>query len=105
MFVPFVTKTKYRYGFESVDFNKPSDPTRRYLRPYDREKIKRGPDGKDIKYRHFTVDYHIFEWNEVKMHHLSWIRADIRKKLNMWSSKKCFDNFYDLIDKAVYTFE
>ena len=105
MFVPFVTKTKYRYGFESVDFNKPSDPTRRYLRPYDREEIRKGADGKNYKFRHFTVDYHIFEWNEVKMHHLSWVRADIRKKLNMWSSKKCFDNFYDLIDKAVYTFE
>ena len=105
MFVPFVTKTKYRYGFDSVDFNKPSDPTRRYLRPYDSVKKVEDSKGKVHEVKHFTVDYHIFEWNEVKMHHLSWIRADIRKKLNMWSSKKCFDNFYDLIDKAVYTFE
>jgi hypothetical protein len=52
----------------------------------------------------YTVDYHIFNWNEVKMHHLSWLRADIRKKLNMWSSKTCFDNYDDLIDKAVNSF-
>ena len=34
-------------GFDSVDFNKPSDPTRRYLRPYDKEEIRRGKDGKN----------------------------------------------------------
>ena len=39
------------------------------------------------------------------MHHLSWLRADIRKKLNMWSSKKCFPNFIDLIDKAVMSWK
>ena len=104
MYVPFVTKTKYHYGFESTDFNKPSDPTRRYLRPYDSSKMVKGRDGKEHEIKHFTVDYHVFKWEEVKMHHLSWIRADIRKKLNMWSSKKLFKNYYDLIDKAVSTF-
>jgi hypothetical protein len=39
------------------------------------------------------------------MHHLSWLRADIRKKLNVWSSKTCFDNYNDLIDRSVDCFD
>ena len=100
MYVPFVSKTKYRHSFECQDFPLPSDPTRRYVRPYsDIIKVKHGDKVYDKKI--YTVDYHIFPWNTVKMHHLSWIRADIRKKVNMWSSKTCFDNYNDLIDKAV----
>lgn len=104
MHVPFVTKVKYRHSFDCTDFPKPSDPTRRFVRPYNGERIITTPDGKQHKVKKYTVDYHIFEWNEVKMHHLSWLRADIRKKLNMWSSKKCFEHYDDLIDQAVSCF-
>lgn len=100
MYVPFVSKTKYRHSFECQDFPLPSDPTRRYVRPYSEiVKVKYGDNVYDKKI--YTVDYHVFPWNTVKMHHLSWIRADIRKKVNMWSSKTCFNNYNDLIDKAV----
>lgn len=100
MYVPFVSKTKYRHSFECQDFPLPSDPTRRYVRPYSEiVKVKYGDSVYDKKI--YTVDYHVFPWNTVKMHHLSWIRADIRKKVNMWSSKTCFNNYNDLIDKAV----
>lgn len=105
MYVPFVTKVKYRHSFECTDFPKPSDPTRRFVRPYKGERSVIGPNNKIIKLKNYTVDYHIFEWNEVKMHHLSWLRADIRKKLNVWSSKTCFQNYNDLIDRAVDCFE
>ncbi|WQJ53935.1 MAG: hypothetical protein [Wendovervirus sonii] len=167
MYVPFITKTKYRFSFESIDFPKPSDPTRRYVRPFsnyvmmncdDKAGIIKGYDidknweslvnaaldknptipveglieniikviMKNIKKhtgtlysptqddinrithktrkslaKNYTVDFHIFPWEVVKMHHLSCIRADIRKKFNDWSSKTCFDNYNDLIDKAV----
>ena len=105
MYVPFVSKVKYRHEFECADFNLPSDPTRRYIRPFDRMIPARNPDGSITHVKHYTVDYHLFEWNEVKMHHLSWIRADIRKKLENWSSKLIFENYNDLIDKSVCTFK
>lgn len=105
-YCPFVTKVKYRNFFECQDFPYPSDPTRRYVRPYDRiDRIKDPVSGRIIERKHYLVDYHIFEWNVVKMHHFSWLRENIRKKLNAWSSKKCFDNFDDLIDKAVDRFD
>ena len=105
MHVPFVTRVKYRHSFECTDFPKPSDPTRRFVRPYNGERITIGPNGQQYKVKNYTVDYHIFNWNEVKMHHLSWLRAEIKKKLNMWSSKKCFKNYNDLIDQAVSCFD
>ena len=105
MYVPFVTKVKYRHSFDCHDFPKPSDPTRRFVRPYNGEKSVVGPNNKIFKIKNYTVNYHIFEWNEVKMHHLSWLRADIRKKLNVWSSKTCFENYNDLIDRSVDCFE
>ena len=105
MYVPFVTKVKYRHSFECTDFPKPSDPTRRFVRPYKGERTVLGANNQLIKVKNYTVNYHIFEWNEVKMHHLSWLRADIRKKLNVWSSKTCFENYNDLIDRAVDCFE
>lgn len=105
MYVPFVTRVEYRHKFDCTDFTLPSDPTRRFVRPV--KTIKKIVDGngqiKEVK--EYSVNYHIFPWNTVKMHHLSWIRADIRKKLNMWSSKKCFQGYTDLIDKAVYSFD
>lgn len=104
MYVPFVTRVEYRHSFECTDFLLPSDPTRRFVRPYSGVEKVVGKDGKVHKIKNYTVDYHVFKWNEVKMHHLSWLRADIRKKLEMWSSKKCFDNYDDLIDRAVDSF-
>lgn len=104
MYVPFVTRVQYRHSFECTDFLLPSDPTRRFVRPYSGIEKVVGKDGKIHKVKNYTVDYHVFKWNEVKMHHLSWLRADIRKKLEMWSSKKCFDNYDDLIDRAVDSF-
>lgn len=105
MYVPFVTRVKYRHSFECTDFTLPSDPTRRFVRPVKGvEKVTR-PDGTIQEVKKYAVDYHVFPWNEVKMHHLSWLRADIRKKLNMWSSKKCFEHYNDLIDRAVESFE
>lgn len=99
MYVPFVVKSKYRVSYDSSDFNMPSDPTRRYLVPHKVEKVYE--NGKAVERKIYDFKYHIFPWNVVKMHHLSWCRADIRKKLNMWSSKRCFKNYNDLIDKAV----
>lgn len=104
MYVPFVSKTKYRHSFECTDFTMPSDPTRRYVIPYDRIDTVKQPDGTLRSVKHYTASYHIFEWNEVKMHHLSWIRADIRKKMECWSSKKVFDNYDDLIDRSVLNY-
>ena len=105
MYVPFVSKVKYRHSFDCLDFNKPSDPTRRYVLPYDSVETRKDNKGNDVEVKHYTVTPHIFEWNEVKMHHLSWLRADIRQKLNDWSSKKVFDNYNDLIDEAVESYD
>ena len=123
MYVPFITKTKYRYTFECYDMFKgykfqfpdfplPSDPTRRYVRPFDRidiyklqpnQKYKTA-DGKQLDWmpvKHYLVEYHIFPWETIKMHHLSWLRADIRKKMDNWSSKTLFKDYEKLIDRAV----
>lgn len=105
MYVPFISKTKYRHTFECTDFPMPSDPTRRYVRPFDRVDKVKLPNGQLMDQKHYTVEYHIFPWETVKMHHLSWLRADMRKKINNWSSKTCFENYNDLIDKAIDTYE
>lgn len=125
MYVPFITKTKYRFKFECYDyvsghkfrfsdFDRPSDPTRRYTRPFDRidivklqNQIFRTEAGVDIDWvpqKHFTVEYYIFPWETIKMHHLSWVRADITKKMNNWSSKKCFNGYNEIIAKALKTY-
>lgn len=107
-YVPFVTKVAYRNKFNTTDFDKPSDPTRRYVRPFDPSKSQYGVDANGetvLSKKHFLVDYSVFPWNELKMHHLSWIRANIRKKLNNWSSKKLFSGYVDMIDKCVDRFE
>lgn len=104
MYVPFVSKVKYRFKFQCLDFTLPSDPTRRYVRPYDKIDKIRDATGKIHEVKHYTVDYYIFPWKDIKMHHLSWVRANIRKKLNTWSSKKCFNDYDDLIDQAVDRF-
>lgn len=105
MYVPFVTRVEYRHQYDCTDFPLPSDPTRRFVRPVKLVKKVIDGNGKVKEIKEYAVNYYIFPWNVVKMHHLSWIRADIRKKLNMWSSKKCFQGYTDLIDKAVYSFD
>lgn len=92
MHVPFVAKSCYRFKFDCTDFERPSDPTRRYVRPKDK-------DG------NYTVDYYVFPWNMIKMHHFSWIRRDIRNKLMAWSSKKCFNDIFMKTELAVRSFE
>lgn len=106
-YVPFIAKIKYKFSWQCVDFPKPSDPTRRYVRPktyrIDRStnKIMIDPRTKQPVLGKYLVDYYEFPWKELKMHHFSWIRNDIRKKLNDWSSKSYFKNFDELIDKGV----
>ena len=103
-FVPFVSKIKYRFRWQTRDFAKPSDPTRRYERP---KVFKRDEKGEILKNNtgnpiidHYLVDYYEFKWNELKMHHFSWIRNDIRKKMRDWSSRVYFHDWYELIDRA-----
>ena len=107
MYVPFVTKIQYRFKFNCIDFRLPSDPTRRYVRPKDPEKYTTTIDdkGKAHKDYIYLVDYHIFPWDTVRMHHLSMLRADIRKKLDMWSAKLLFDDYEDIIDQALERYE
>lgn len=92
MYVPFIARTSYRHKFDCTDFNRPSDPTRRFVRYKDK-------DGKpnDV--------LHVFEWKEIRMHHLSWVRNNIYNKIQSWSSKTLFQNAQDLIDQATYDFE
>ena len=81
-YVPFISKVSYKFDFFNGSFDKPSDPTRRYL-----------IEGKDAKYC-------IMSFSTVKMHHLSWIRTDIREKLKNWSAKKYFnDDYYALCEE------
>lgn len=105
MYVPFVSKVKYRCDYDGKSFNLPRDPTRVLSRPYDRIDKARTKDGQIVDLPHYTVENHIFEWKEIKMHHLSWLRANIRKKLENWSSKKVFENYENLIDQAVESYE
>lgn len=118
-YVPFITKIPYRFSWQCVDFDKPSDPTRRYVRP---KRVKTGEDGKPLTKTltrknkngeveskvvpqiEYLVDNYIFEWSELKMHHLSWLRNNIRKKMNAWSSKCYFNNYLEIIDKATERF-
>lgn len=104
MFVPFLIKSDYKFKFESTDFNRPSDPTRRVSIPVkDYEIVEK--EGKKYKKPIYEVNYFCIPWEVCKMHHLSWLRADIRKKLESWSSKKLFQNYDDLIDRAVKHFK
>lgn len=111
-YVPFIAKIKYKFAWKCKDFPLPSDPTRRFViprKPVINPKthqpefvITTFPDGtskKSLKME-YTAKYHLFEWKELKMHHLSWIRANIRKKMNAWSSKSYFDNYLEIIDKS-----
>lgn len=82
-YVPFITEAKYRYNFKYGSFDKPSDPTRRYLIEEE------------------GMQYCIMSFKTVKMHHLSWIRKNIEDKINNWSSKKYFENTAGLYDRII----
>lgn len=82
MYVPFITKIKYRFVWESKAITLPSDPTRRY-----------------------NTAAQVIPWETIKMHHLSWVRDNIRDKLNAWSSKKCFPNYDELINEACKSYD
>lgn len=77
-YVPFISESNYRFKFRSDNFTKPSDPTRRYFM------------------NHGNKVYHILNYKMIKMHHLSWIRKDISRKIDNWSSKQLFENSDDI---------
>lgn len=81
-YVPFITESSYRFLFEKGNFNRPSDPTRRYEIPGEKKEVC------------------VLPWKLIKMHHLSWIRLNIEDKMNAWSSKKLFQN-YELLKKGM----
>ena len=82
-YVPFITEISYRFNFKNGSFDKPSDPTRRYLL-----------DGEN-------KIYHLLSYNVIKMHHLSWIRKDIIRKIDSWSSKQLFSNVKGLREAII----
>lgn len=84
-YVPFIADIRFRFVYEHGTFDKPSDPTRRYFIPED-----------DI-----CKSFHTFNWNVIHMNHLSWIRLDITKKINSWSSKRYFDNIPNLKERIL----
>ena len=110
-YVPFIAKIKYRFDWQCKDFTKPSDPTRRYVRPKTYKKDKNGnyvyKDKEKTKpiIDQYLVDYYEFPWKDLKMHHFSWIRNNIRKKMKDWSSRVYFNDWYELVDKATDRFE
>ena len=84
-FVPFIADIRFRYVYERGTFDRPSDPTRRYFIPDD-----------DV-----CKQFHVFNWQHLQMHHFSWIRKSIEKKLDAWSSKKYFDNVPGLRESSL----
>lgn len=84
-YVPFITESNYRFDFKQGAFNKPSDPTRRYGKLSDED----------------TGKFHILPFKLIKMHHLSWIRVDITKKIKAWSARKYFENVKWLDDRIL----
>lgn len=86
-YVPFITESSYRFDFKNGSFDKPSDPTRRYV-----------IEGEDKRYC-------ILNFKVVKMHHLSWIRQDIKQKIDNWSSRKHFEHLPDLRDRIIERYE
>lgn len=82
-YVPFISESRFRFDFKNGSFDKPSDPTRRYV----------------IKEK--GVKYCVFNFNVIKMHHLSWIRQDITSKIDNWSSRKYFDDAVGLRERII----
>lgn len=81
-YVPFISKSSYRFDFKKGTFNKPSDPTRRYVMGADEH-------------------YALFSFDLIKMHHLSWIRSNIESKIDNWSSKRYFESIEGLRDRIL----
>lgn len=81
-YVPFITESSYRFDFKRGTFDKPSDPTRRYV-------LNEG----DL--------YLMFPFSIIKMHHLSWIRTNIEHKIDNWSSKRYFQNVKGLRERII----
>lgn len=90
MYVPFIARTSYRHSYNCTDITLPSDPTRRYIRKKNST--------------HYLDSLYVFKWEEIKMHHFSWIRNNINGKVKSWSAKKTFENVSDLIDRALNDF-
>lgn len=84
VYVPFVSDIKYRFKFGAGLGERAVDMTRSY-----------GLDAGET--------YNIVNWESLKMHHFSWIRMDIEKKINSWSSQKYYNNeTLDYIKKKYY---
>lgn len=83
-FVPFVTDIKYRFKFGFGLNGRAVDMTRTY-------ELAAGDS------------YNIINWSSLKMHHLSWIRISIEKKIDSWSSQKYYKkDALDFIKKKYY---
>lgn len=86
-YVPFITESSFRFHFENGTFTLPSDPTRRYVTDS-------------------SVTPKVLAFDIIKMHHLSWIRIDIEKKLHNWSAKRYFqkDELHNAILNRYYNY-
>ena len=86
-YVPFITESSFRFHFENGTFTLPSDPTRRYV-------------------TNSSVTPKVLAFDIIKMHHLSWIRIDIEKKLHNWSAKRYFqkDELHNAILNRYYNY-
>lgn len=86
-YVPFITDSSMRYSYDCKCFGFAIDPSRVY-------KLNRGDN------------YDVFDWDSIHMHHLSWIRKDISKKIKAWSSSRYFDKkMFDYVLKKYYTWK
>ena len=86
-YVPFITESSFRFHFENGTFTLPSDPTRRYVTDS-------------------SVTPKVLAFDIIKMHHLSWIRINIEKKLHNWSAKRYFqkDELHNAILNRYYNY-
>lgn len=82
-FVPFIHSTIFNYTYNGPAPG-PTDPTRRINNP-------------------MNIGTYLFPDEVIRMHHLAWVRKNIRKKLENWSAKDHFPK--ELIDKAVKQWE
>jgi hypothetical protein len=82
-FIPFIHNATFNYTYEGPAPG-PTDPTRRIFNP-------------------LNIGTYIFKDEEIRMHHMAWVRKSIRKKLENWSAKDHFNK--ELIDKAVERWE
>ena len=82
-YVPFICSTFFNFKYDGPAPG-PSDPTRRVNNPW-------------------NISSYVFEPEEIRMHHLSWCRKDIRKKLANWSAKNHFSD--EVLQRAVDTWE